>query len=77
MEKQHTRNPSSDSSPSPAELHRTDADVEDDSVKQLGECSSLYLSLQDCLVNTNRNWKQCQKEVQALKACSDHKRMKQ
>ncbi|XP_058201110.1 uncharacterized protein LOC131315899 [Rhododendron vialii] len=52
-------------------LHQSDADEEDDSVKQLNECSSVYLSLQDCLVNTNRNWKSCQKEVQALKACNE------
>ncbi|KAE9453191.1 hypothetical protein C3L33_14904, partial [Rhododendron williamsianum] len=51
--------------------HQSDADEEDDSVKQLNECSSVYLSLQDCLVNTNRNWKSCQKEVQALKACNE------
>ncbi|KAG5560008.1 hypothetical protein RHGRI_003329 [Rhododendron griersonianum] len=57
-------------SPQPP-LHQSDADEEDDSVKQLNECSSVYLSLQDCLANTNRNWKSCQKEVQALKACNE------
>ncbi|KAJ0035113.1 hypothetical protein Pint_24976 [Pistacia integerrima] len=31
--------------------------------------------IQDCLVNNNRNWKSCQMEVQALKACNQ-KRMK-
>ncbi|GAA0167439.1 hypothetical protein Leryth_001874 [Lithospermum erythrorhizon] len=51
--------------------HQTDLDDEDDTVKQLNQCSSLYLALQDCLVNTNRNWRACQKEVQALKACND------
>ncbi|KAK3189857.1 hypothetical protein Dsin_029418 [Dipteronia sinensis] len=45
----------------PPPLHQTDADDDDENVKQLQECSSLYLSLQDCLVNTNRNWKSCQK----------------
>ncbi|KAA8548548.1 hypothetical protein F0562_000185 [Nyssa sinensis] len=57
----------------PPPLHQSDADEEDENVKQLNECSSLYLSLQDCLVTTNRNWKSCQKEVQALKACNDRR----
>ncbi|CAN6360178.1 unnamed protein product [Urochloa humidicola] len=58
-------------------LHVTDADEEDESVKQLNECATVYLSLQalasphlwDCLVESNRNWKACQAQVQALKAC--------
>ncbi|KAK1591670.1 hypothetical protein Q3G72_011446 [Acer saccharum] len=58
----------------PPPMHQTDADDDDENVKQLQECSSIYLSLQDCLVNTNRNWKSCQKEVQALKEC--HQRRK-
>ncbi|XP_031286807.1 uncharacterized protein LOC116145489 [Pistacia vera] len=61
--------------PSPPPLHQSDADEDDENVKQLQECSYLYLSLQDCLVNKNRNWKSCQMEVQALKACNQ-KRMK-
>ncbi|KAL6959236.1 hypothetical protein U1Q18_039172 [Sarracenia purpurea var. burkii] len=58
----------------PQPLHQTDADDDDESVKQLEECSSLYLSLQDCLVKTNRNWKSCQMEVQALKACNERRK---
>ncbi|KAL0457350.1 UNVERIFIED_CONTAM: hypothetical protein Slati_1074200 [Sesamum latifolium] len=58
----------------PAELHQSDADEDDQNVKQLRECSALYLALQDCLVNSNRNWKSCQKEVQALKACNDRRK---
>ncbi|XP_066363109.1 uncharacterized protein [Miscanthus floridulus] len=50
-------------------LHATDADEEDESVKQLNECATVYLSLQDCLIESNRNWKACQAHVQALKAC--------
>ncbi|XP_072985217.1 uncharacterized protein [Typha latifolia] len=53
----------------PPPLHQTDADEEDENVKQLKECSAIYLSLQDCLAETNRNWKACQPIVQALKAC--------
>ncbi|KAI4369599.1 hypothetical protein MLD38_018024 [Melastoma candidum] len=55
----------------PPVLHRSDADEDDDNVRQLQECSSLYLALQDCLVNSDRNWKSCQREVQALKACNE------
>ncbi|XP_077219185.1 cox19-like CHCH family protein isoform X2 [Tasmannia lanceolata] len=44
----------------PPPLHQMEADEEDENVKQLEECSKLYLSLQDCLVKTNRNWKSCQ-----------------
>ncbi|KAI3469480.1 hypothetical protein Pfo_026143 [Paulownia fortunei] len=61
-------------SPPPPELHQSDADEDDENVKQLRECSSLYLELQDCLVNSNRNWKSCQKEVQALKACNERRK---
>ncbi|XP_037470201.1 uncharacterized protein LOC119343181 [Triticum dicoccoides] len=53
----------------PAPLHAMDADEDDESVKQLNECAALYLSLQDCLAESDRNWKACQADVQALKAC--------
>ncbi|KAF5177081.1 Cox19-like chch family protein [Thalictrum thalictroides] len=52
-------------------LHQDDADEEDENVKQLKQCSVLYLSLQDCLIEKDRNWKACQFEVQALKACHE------
>ncbi|XP_050215998.1 uncharacterized protein LOC126667075 [Mercurialis annua] len=64
-------------SPPPPPLHQSDADDDDPNVKQLRECSSVYLSLQDCLVESNRNWKACQKEVQALKACSERRKTDQ
>ncbi|XP_068664083.1 uncharacterized protein [Aristolochia californica] len=54
-------------------LHQTDADEDDENVKQLQECSRLYLSLQDCLAENERNWKKCQLEVQALKACHERR----
>ncbi|KAH9683118.1 cox19-like chch family protein [Citrus sinensis] len=60
--------------PSSPPLHQSDADDDDENVKQLRECSALYLSLQDCLVNSNRNWKSCQMEVQALKACNERRK---
>ncbi|KAG2627674.1 hypothetical protein PVAP13_3KG261400 [Panicum virgatum] len=49
-------------------LHVTDADEEDESVKQLNECATIYLSLQDWLVESNRNWNACQAQVQACQA---------
>ncbi|KAK2447705.1 hypothetical protein QL285_007037 [Trifolium repens] len=55
-------------------LHRDDADDDDENVKQLDECSSLYLLMQDCVVRSNRNWKECQKEIQALRECSENRR---
>ncbi|KAE8076922.1 hypothetical protein FH972_015540 [Carpinus fangiana] len=55
-------------------LHQSDAEEGNENVKQLNECSSIYLSLQDCLVKTDRNWKSCQMEVQALKACNERRK---
>ncbi|XP_047339451.1 cytochrome c oxidase assembly factor 4 homolog, mitochondrial [Impatiens glandulifera] len=57
----------------PPSVHADDADEEDENVKQLEQCSSLYLSLQDCLVKSNRNWKSCQSDVQALKECNERR----
>ncbi|KAK5794305.1 hypothetical protein PVK06_035526 [Gossypium arboreum] len=48
------------SPPQQAALHQDDAAGDDENVKQLKECSALYLSLQDCLIKSNRNWKSCQ-----------------
>ncbi|KAL9271009.1 hypothetical protein AKJ16_DCAP13469 [Drosera capensis] len=65
----------------PPAVHQDDADEEDESVKQLGDCSSLYLSLQDCLVKTDRNWKACQKDfhvkfegLDSIQPCSSSSR---
>ncbi|WOL12404.1 hypothetical protein Cni_G21171 [Canna indica] len=53
-------------SPLPPPLHVADVDEEDENVKQLKECAALYLSLQDCLVETNRDWRSCQKRDSCL-----------
>ncbi|XP_052188401.1 uncharacterized protein LOC127798822 [Diospyros lotus] len=67
--------PKPDAGPQPPPaVHQSDADEEDESVRQLNECASLYLSLQDCLVKSNRNWKSCQMEVQALKECNERRK---
>lgn len=89
-----TENPNSETQPPPHPNHQMDADDDDENVKQLKECSSLYLSLQvllffqiiissnprsslciplnrlkvyyflqDCLVDSNRDWKSCQKRT--------------
>lgn len=65
--------PQSTSSP-PPQIHQDDIDEQDEAVKQLQDCSSVYLSLQDCLVTSNRNWKACQRDVQALKACNERRK---
>ena len=41
-----TENPNSEAQPPPHPNHQMDADDDDENVKQLKECSSLYLSLQ-------------------------------
>ncbi|KAK6803802.1 hypothetical protein RDI58_001586 [Solanum bulbocastanum] len=73
MDRQQTPNAPLLPPPMRPTVHQDDADEEDETVKQLNECSSVYLSLQDCLINSDRNWKSCQKEVQALKACNDRR----
>ncbi|KAJ7980174.1 Cytochrome c oxidase assembly factor like [Quillaja saponaria] len=78
MDQRPPQRPKITSLPSPQppqqHLHQTDADDDDENVKQLNECSSVYLSLQNCLVETNRNWKSCQKKVQALKECNERRK---
>ncbi|CAA2976520.1 cytochrome c oxidase assembly factor 4 homolog, mitochondrial [Olea europaea var. sylvestris] len=76
MDKPHhsSPNPSQASPPPPPVRHQSDMEEDDETVKQLKECSSLYLALQDCLIKTNRNWKSCQLEVQALKECNDRRK---
>ncbi|PRQ38987.1 hypothetical protein RchiOBHm_Chr4g0420101 [Rosa chinensis] len=67
--------PSDQSQPPPPPLH-SEVEDDDENVKQLKECSALYLSLQDCLIKNDRNWKSCQLEVQALKQCNERKQKK-
>ncbi|KAI4317693.1 hypothetical protein L6164_025543 [Bauhinia variegata] len=70
---QQPPNRNRDNGPSQLPLHQNDADEKDENVMQLDECSSLYLSMQDCIVNSNRDWKKCQTEVQALRKCMEKK----
>ncbi|KAH0907106.1 hypothetical protein HID58_038933 [Brassica napus] len=68
-----TENPNFETKNLPPPNHQMDADDDDENVKQLKECSSLNLSLQDCLVDSNRDWKPY---VQALKACHERRTKK-
>ncbi|KAG4960199.1 hypothetical protein AAZX31_13G193900 [Glycine max] len=61
----------------PQVLHQSDVDDDDENVNQLDECSSLYRLMQDCVVRTNRNWKECQPEVYALRECFEKRKNKQ
>ncbi|KAL4519576.1 hypothetical protein Ndes2526B_g01839 [Nannochloris sp. 'desiccata'] len=60
------------------ELHKRriqpdDSEV-DPVVAQLGEdCSKLYAKLEECLCDNDRDWRACQKEVQALRSCHEKK----
>ncbi|CAM9197503.1 unnamed protein product [Ectocarpus sp. 6 AP-2014] len=36
-------------------------------------CSSIYYRLEDCLGEHDRDWRRCQEQVKALKACNDKK----
>ncbi|KAB1214141.1 hypothetical protein CJ030_MR5G027244 [Morella rubra] len=75
MDKQPMRpNPTERQSQQQPALHQSDADDDDENVKQLNECSHLYLSLQECLNKTDRNWRACQIEVKALKACNEKRK---
>ncbi|CAL2227214.1 unnamed protein product [Prunus armeniaca] len=58
----------SDQSQQPPPPIHTEVEDDDENVKQLKDCSVIYLSLQ-----TDRNWKSCQVEVQALKACNERR----
>ncbi|ONI28543.1 hypothetical protein PRUPE_1G146700 [Prunus persica] len=58
----------SDQSQQPPPPLHTEVEDDDENVKQLKDCSVIYLSLQ-----TDRNWKSCQVEVQALKACNERR----
>ncbi|RDX61915.1 hypothetical protein CR513_59810, partial [Mucuna pruriens] len=50
-------------------LHWSDADEGHQNAKQVDECSSLYYVMRECYYRSNRNWKECQPEVQALGQC--------
>ncbi|CAM9921865.1 unnamed protein product [Hapterophycus canaliculatus] len=39
-------------------------------------CSSVYYRLEDCLGEHDRDWRRCQEQVKALKACNDKKKKK-
>jgi cytochrome c oxidase assembly factor 4 len=47
------------------------SDIPDiDDMINANPCAKFYMQLEECLVDSNRNWKICQPQVQALKECS-------
>jgi cytochrome c oxidase assembly factor 4 len=44
--------------------------VDIDDMISANPCATFYMKLEDCLVDSNRNWKTCQPQVRALKECS-------
>lgn len=52
----------------PLGLHAgSQSDIPDlDKMIEENSCGQIYLQLEKCLVDTDRNWKKCQKEVEDL-----------
>eukprot|EP00602_Paraphysomonas_sp_CaronLab_P008200 CAMPEP_0185018406 /NCGR_PEP_ID=MMETSP1103-20130426/1143_1 /TAXON_ID=36769 /ORGANISM="Paraphysomonas bandaiensis, Strain Caron Lab Isolate" /LENGTH=71 /DNA_ID=CAMNT_0027548207 /DNA_START=34 /DNA_END=249 /DNA_ORIENTATION=+ len=44
--------------------------VDVDQLIDASACKEFYMALEECLVQTNRSWKKCQKEVKLLKECN-------
>lgn len=44
---------------------------EDHYVSQLSNCANLYIQLETCLGEHNRDWRKCQDIVKKLKICSE------
>ena len=51
-----------------AEATTAEEEEVDPLVNQQG-CGRIYALLEDCLADTDRDWRKCQPQVQALKAC--------
>ena len=53
-------------------LHKGSKDTGSDITEMIlaNPCSSFYFKLEECLGEKNRNWKDCQPEVAALKLCN-------
>jgi len=54
-------------------LHKGSKDAGSDITEMIlaNPCSSFYFKLEECLGEKNRNWKDCQPEVAALKLCNE------
>lgn len=46
-------------------------DLDVDELIERNRCHKDYYKLEDCLADADRDWRKCQSEVRALKACND------
>ncbi len=44
----------------------------DDRIEASG-CAETYREMEDCIVEAERDWRKCQKQVQAFRKCMDQK----
>ena len=58
------------------EYSRKSAEVDLEEMMERSPCISLYHQLEECLAETNRDWRKCQKEVKLLKECSTNSQNK-
>ena len=43
-------------------------------IVEQGPCGAVYLALEDCLGEQDRDWRKCQRQVQALSECNRRER---
>lgn len=71
-DRDQTQLPSQSQLRTPRHAHRLqEEDDGDEALTQLGACRDAYLALEDCLVETDRAWNKCQKQVKALRGCQE------
>ncbi|CAL5221447.1 g3637 [Coccomyxa viridis] len=58
-----------DPSKETTEVHALNKEEEDDPLLNQQGCGKVYALLEECLAENNRDWRACQKEVQAWKLC--------
>lgn len=49
---------------------KEEEEEEDPYVTQLSECSDIYLKLETCLAEHDRDWRRCQTLVKSLQDCN-------
>ena len=65
------------SSPGEGRHAGSQSDIPDiDDMINANPCAKFYMQLEDCLVDSDRNWKICQPQVRALKECSTNAKKK-
>ncbi|GAQ90591.1 hypothetical protein KFL_006590040 [Klebsormidium nitens] len=56
----------------PVHKRRTTGEEDDDDIDPMVDqqgCGKVYAKLEECLAEHDRDWRQCQKEVMALREC--------